>query len=437
MSLFNSNQSKKIRIKAVFNYGWNLFKSKKTVLSYLITNIIARAVPFLLLPFFLKYLSKESIGTITLFSTSVMLLNLVASNSFCYSVNIDFFKYPKEQFAKIFSSIIYIPLAIIAISIPIFYFLSDFTLRHLSFQNIFYFCVPLTVLFNIGFEGLCILLRNTNNSKLYFTINIFKVLIDITVAVLLIYVFMWQWEGRIVSIMISGGIIFVYFIYYVHRQEYLTYKFDWKSVKAELPFTIPGLIMQGTIFCISNLDKYFVAHFFGTKTLAEYSVAWTFASILYIVCLALIQYIQPLYYRKFQFQVTHWSVVKLLFRKYLVTMGIAFVLMYIGTWIAFRFIIDVAYLHSLELFYILGIGAFIWTISSFFQPILVYFKKVNLLYSLNSIIISITFILLFLGATTYSIIKFAWILCLIHLIVLIIILIGCYKLNFFKKVHPI
>lgn len=287
--------------------------------------------------------------------------------------------------------------------------------------------VPCAVLFNIAYEALLIFLRNNNQSTVYLIINLIRSVLEIGVAIILILWFQQQWEGRITGILIGGFVTLVFFLWYVISKGYLRAKFEFPYIRSELMFALPGFIVQCTVFIFNYGDKFVVAHQYGQENLADYSVAWTFASIIYVFCSAFIQYLQPRIYETLGSSGYHWKHLKLYFKKYIIVIFLLNISIMIGTWIAFKYLITKEYQLAIELFYILSIGTFLWTLTSFFQPLLLYSKNTRLIYLVNLVSIAMCVLVYLFCLYFNSILYFAVTVSCIHGILLLINIIGCNK----------
>ena len=133
-------------------------------------------------------------------------------------------------------------------------------------------------------------------------------------------------------------------------------------------------------------DKFFVMSFFGKDQAGYYSVAATFATIQFIVCTALLQYLQPVLFKEFAALQT-WKTVKNLYYKYFLGMLVTLLGVICFTLFVYHFILRPVYKEYVHYFYVLSISTFIWTISNIFLQYIVFnkSKKIIVMLSLTTI----------------------------------------------------
>jgi O-antigen/teichoic acid export membrane protein len=365
-------------------------QSLKTVGIYTFSNFFTKAISFASLPFFTYMLTQKDFGAISIFTASVSFFMPFVSLSILYSTSTDYFKLDDRRFASFISSTFPLPLIVAFLGGTIFMVFFPFFKEKLGFYPLFIWALPLVVYCNFLLEQNLTLFRNNNEPKRFLLLSISKIFIELGLALLLILGFHYDWKGRIWGILISFMFSGFFAINYLYRKKYLSGKFDPGIIKKELVYSLPAVVTQFSIFCLSSSDRYFVNYYYGGDRTGVYSVAATFASVILIFATSLLQYFFPKIYYELS-QASSKAAIQKMFWKYtrlvlLVSAGIL-----VLTPLAYFFLISKKFINGLSYFFLLTLGNMIWCITYFFYSFLMYHKaKRKILFaSLSAIAVSL------------------------------------------------
>ena len=160
----------------------------------------------------------------------------------------------------------------------------------------------------------------------------------------------------------------------------------------ELVFSIPIIVMQISIFCMNASGGYFIEYF--TKDFSAigiYSVAATFASIIIVLCGAILHYFYPKVYSLLSEEKMNYEAIRRIFLYYSAIMLSGTLLVITLTPIAYMFLLKTSYMPGLRYYYLICIGYFFWSITYFLYSFMLYHKKKKKILSLSliSIVISL------------------------------------------------
>ena len=347
-----------------------------------------------------------------------------------YTISIDYFKLSKEKYAGVFSTSLVIPAVLSLLLVPILYIFQDVLEKSFHFQDAFFWLLPISLFLNFCFEAFIILLRNENKVKLFSMMAVLKVIVEIGLSILLLLFIYKNWYSRALSFLLSGAVIGGFFFYYIQKNKFLVRNIDYKVLRNEVYFGLSGMFLQTAIFFINSSDKFFVMGFFGKEQAGFYAVASTFATIQYIVCISLLQYLQPVLFQKFAaFQ--KWQQVKTLYFKYMLAMLLTLVAVIVFTWIVYHYVIKPTYQDYLHYFYILSLSSFIWTISNIFLQFIVFNKNKKIILQVSILSIFVSVIVNYFSARYADVTTLALGQVITNLVVLSLILFFNRKLNYF------
>ena len=357
---------------------WYKNPAIKAVGIYTFTNFFSKAASFLLLFIFTNpvYISPSENGLLSLFSNSMLFLMPFLSMGIIHSVSADYFKLSKTAFRDLFTTTFIIPVSIMILSIAALYLLKDKLSSQFGFPFSFIFLIPVITFLTFCNEQLLSLARNNNQPLVYLKANIGKTFFELGISVVLVVFFAWRWQGRVAGILIAYLLLGLYALGYFIKNNFLFGSIRKKYLRSELLYALPIILMQASIFCMSASDRFFLSHFTSDNnaTVGIYSIASTFALVINVLAMALIQYVFPKIYSQLSGGATDSVSIKKIFTWYLAVLSIAAILLVAGTPLAYRLFINARYYPALQYQYLLCIGFFLWGISYFFYAFILYHK---------------------------------------------------------------
>ena len=399
--------------------------------AYTLTNFLTKFISFAALPLFVNFLTEADIGILSIFSNSIVFLTPILSMGILYTISSDYFKYDRNVFAKRFSSVVLLPFALSLICAGVIFLLFDILQSKFNYHPAFIWMIPCCTVLNIYFEAYLILCRNENNVKLFTLTCIIRSVMEITIAILLIMAVEKSWISRANGMLFSGVIIFIFFITYLRRKKFYVPVIQLKPIKEEFAFAAPAILFQTAIFFMGTADKFFAMNFFDAGTTGIYSIASVFASVLFLFCLAFLQYINPKLFKAYAEGKT-WRDVKKLCMIYIYSMiGLALVLA-IATPIVYKLFLKPSYYSGLGYFYILLFANLIWTITNLFLSLMLFQKNKQrmLLFALTAIPLSL--ISCYLGISNWGLLGIAMAVVTVNLFMAALVLHQNHLMRFFR-----
>jgi O-antigen/teichoic acid export membrane protein len=406
--------------------------STRQVGIYTITASFCKAISFAALPFFVNNLGEGDIGILNIFSNCVVFLTPLISMGVLYSFSIDYFKLPRDQYAQVFSTGLVIPLICSLLLIPLLYLLQAPLEKAFNFQPGFFWLIPLCLILNFCFEAFVILVRNQNNAKLFAGISFLKVIVEVGMSIFFIVWLYQDWYSRALGFVISGITLSAVFLFYINKERFLVKRIDLQLLRKELSFGFSGMALQTAIFFLTTSDKFFVMSFFGKNQAGYYSVAASFSTIQYIVCISMLQYLQPVLFSRFA-EGKKWQELKGIFYKYFLTMAGTLLAVGCFTFLVYHYMLRPVYKEYLHYFYLLSTGSFLWTIANILLQYIVFNKSKKVILQIASLAITAS-----LG-TNYFMSKYLGVNGLasgqifLNLLIIGVLLLYCKKLNFFAR----
>jgi O-antigen/teichoic acid export membrane protein len=347
----------------------------RPLLLYTTSNFVNKGISFLLLFYFTRVLTEADFGVLSLFSNAILLLTPVISLGLLQSATADYFKLDKPAFRDLMAGALLLPLLL-----AVLLFAGSFSFRHLlaarfHFTSLLAATLPLIAWMVFLHELLTILMRNRNQPVHYSLISSGRLLVEIVLAVFLISRCGWGWTGRVTGVAVSYAAVAAYALWYLWRYDYLSGRLRPALVRQELIYGGPIFLFQLGVFLLGASGIYFIEYF--TRNLVEvgvYSVAATFASVINVFCIALLQYVQPRLYELLGNQRDHAGALRRLFFRYLAANAGFTLLVLLIVPVVYLFFLKSAYRTGLAYYHWLCLGQFCWAIAYFFISWLLYHK---------------------------------------------------------------
>ncbi|MEO7445217.1 MAG: oligosaccharide flippase family protein [Ferruginibacter sp.] len=355
---------------------------------YTFSNFFSKAAGFLLLFVFTNpfYITPGENGVLSLFSNGILFLMPFLSMGIIHAASADFFRLSKKDFQDVFTSGFVLPVVMMVISIAAIFVFRDSLQARFGIPSNFLLLIPVIAFLTFCNEQLLSLARNSDQPGIYVKANVFKTIIELGLSAFLVVFLAWRWQGRVAGMFISYLAIGVYAFYYFKKNRYIFGKIKKQLLRKELLYAFPVILMQGSIFCMSASDRFFLASFTNdhAATVGIYSIASTFALVINVFSMAMLQYIFPKIYSLLSKSGDNREQIKKHFKGYLSAMITALLLLMLLTPWAYKTFIHERYAVALQYQFMLCIGFFFWGISYFFYSFLLYHKDKRRLLIISS-----------------------------------------------------
>ena len=263
---------------------------------YLGTELINKAIPFLLLPLLTKYLTPVEYGVYGMYQVVIAFLVPFISMSLDINITRNFFKVDRLELSRILNTIIFILHVNVVLVLVIIYLIS------LIYSNIFdipsnvLLIMPIIIFAQVinGFN--LTILRNNEKALAYGIFQITITAINFSMAILLLLFFHMSWMSLVYGTFVANITVSVYSFVFLKKQYKLGLDFyPFKKIyKVSLPLIFH--LLGGSIIFLS--DRLFIQQMLGLKDVGIYSVANQFGMITMIFINAIIAAVNPWMFKK-------------------------------------------------------------------------------------------------------------------------------------------
>lgn len=253
---------------------------------YMLTDVLNKSVPFLLLPLMTRYLSPAEYGIVATYLAYLGILMVFIGVSVHGAVHVNYFKMGKEELQKYVANCILILVISTLIVYAIVFIIFKANVYNFSISPIWIylgvlvaFCRFLTLL-NL------VLWQAEQNAKKYGAYRIAQTLIDAGLTLMLVVALYLGYVGRL-SALISAEILFgISSLIFIWKRGYIKYELRRNYIRDALLFGIPLIPHTLSDWLKNGIDRFFLMSLVGSHVVGEYSVGYRIGMIVAIFGMA-------------------------------------------------------------------------------------------------------------------------------------------------------
>lgn len=255
-------------------------KSIQDASLFTFANIFDKALPFLFLPLFTKYLDPNAFGQLTLFLAILPITNMLIGVSSESAVGIQYFKFSPNHYASyITTSLVFLLITFCTLQILASFFSETIT----QWTHLPPLWVHVGLLCSFGFSVFLVHqahLRSQKKAAFYAVLQCMRTLLEVITACLFVIAFHKSWEGRAAAVIfanLSLGLIALFLIlrkYATPQKKYLSHL--WSFGAPLLPHNLAAWVLAYS-------DRYFINTYLGSFETGIYSLSFMFGMALSVL----------------------------------------------------------------------------------------------------------------------------------------------------------
>lgn len=261
-------------------------------LVFVLSNVLEKGLPFLLLPFFAHALSPEDFGNLALFMSLVPLLNLFITLSSDAAVGVHFFKSSQEEHSGLISA----SLLVSALGFAMTFFVSVVVwpwLNRMVEVGPLWYLVALGNSFAFAILAVHQSLARAQKRALRFAFfQVGRVCLELSLAVPLVLALQGGWTARVGSYVFSMMFAALLALFFIFKQ----YPFkvpNFGALKKVLHFGIPLMPHGIAGWVMSYSDRFFISNYVGLAETGIYTMAFTLGQAFSVIIQGLNQAWSP------------------------------------------------------------------------------------------------------------------------------------------------
>lgn len=262
-----------------------LNKLLKHSLIYGAGAVISKAVGFLMIPVYTRYLTPEDYGIIEILTLTSYIITWIFSMGLDSSILRFYFDYDTEKEKKeVISTGLIFLIGVMLLGILILLnFAAKFSLIFLdTVEYPYYFkIIFITTFFQVILNIPLTYLRAKDQSILFVAISLCRMIIALSLNIYLIIFLNMGVLGVLYSSLITNSFICLIMLFVTFKE--IGFVFSLKKLKKMLDYGLPFVPTGLSLFVLSFADRYFLKCFSSLNKVGLYSLGYKFASMLGIL----------------------------------------------------------------------------------------------------------------------------------------------------------
>lgn len=262
----------------------------KSISIYSIINIYNIFIGILVLPFFTRYFSVSTYGTIGLITMILLLMNNFADQGLNIGYSRYFYEYAKDKVKqdRLFVSTILcmgmIPLLYLGIYLPFSDFFTNLLLHEPQFENTILVVLLLIIVMNLN-KTPFLKLRMENRNRTYVGLVIIQATIDLILKFLFVFYYELQVTGIFFAQLCAQSSILIP-LYVLAAKDIRTFRPSFAFMKPILQFSRPYIILLLGFWFIDSADRYILSLFVSKAELGIYHIGYQYAQLILVIIAA-------------------------------------------------------------------------------------------------------------------------------------------------------
>lgn len=343
----------------------------KETFIYTLTDVIGKAMSFVLLPIVSFYMPPDELGLATNFTVITSLISLFAGLAVVNSLPYFFYEQDKNENRTMISNLLLICTVLSGGLGFIIFCIHQIIETYLQLSLYLQILGVLFVLGMLSSQVSLILMRLENRSKQFASLQIFQIVFH-AAAVLLWVIYMRKGGvGKIYAETFVYIIMGLIHLFILHKKGYISFRWDSKWVRTLVKFGAPLLPHSISFWFKSGMDKVFITTYCGLQFNGLYSMAISISAIYTILVNSFFNaytpYLQKLLI-KFDDGKRHWEEKQRIVRQTYILFGLfglVGVFALACSWFIFHYMIDSKYLQALDYMPLILFANFIYTFYNF------------------------------------------------------------------------
>jgi O-antigen/teichoic acid export membrane protein len=235
-------------------------------------NALNRAVPFLLVPVFTRYLTPYDYGMVTMFGVALSIAATLSGLGVVQTISLRYFQSEKIDLGVYVANCMIILAASCALFGLVLAVFPAALERITELPAVWNWLVVLTAAATFASTALLHLLQSSKQPLRYSLFRTLQTLGNVALSLWLVVGLGWGWQGRVhaqIAVALLGALVAVHML---RRAGWLTWKLDPYSMREALKLGVPLLPHALAGFVIEATDRVFITNLVNLEQAGIYSV---------------------------------------------------------------------------------------------------------------------------------------------------------------------
>ena len=342
----------------------------KETFVYTLTDVIGKAMSFILLPIVSFFLPPSELGIATNFTVLTSLIILLAGLAIVNSVPYFFYEQNREENASLVSNLLMLCLGLCVVVGGLAACFSQLIFEYLQLSLHIQLLGVVFVIGSLISSINLILLRLENKPKQYAILQVLQIILHALFVILFVIVLRGGGEGKIYDEVLVFSIVGMIHLVMMLKKGYISFRFQMPWIKRLLRFGLPLLPHSISFWLKGGMDKVFITTYCGLQFNGLYSMAISVSSVYTMLMQSFFNAYTPYLQKRLagldggQCFDEKRSIVKQIYLIYAL-FGVVGILAVVICWGIFHYMIDSKYLPAMAYIPLIILANFIYTFYNF------------------------------------------------------------------------
>ena len=342
----------------------------KETFVYTLTDVIGKAMSFILLPIVSFFLPPSELGIATNFTVLTSLIILLAGLAIVNSVPYFFYEQNREENASLVSNLLMLCLGLCVVVGGLAACFSQLIFEYLQLSLHIQLLGVVFVIGSLISSINLILLRLENKPKQFAILQVLQIILHALFVILFVIVLRGGGEGKIYAEVLVFSIVGMIHLVMMLKKGYISFRFQMPWIKRLLRFGLPLLPHSISFWLKGGMDKVFITTYCGLQFNGLYSMAISVSSVYTMLMQSFFNAYTPYLQKRLagldggQCFDEKRSIVKQIYLIYAL-FGVVGILAVVICWGIFHYMIDSKYLPAMAYIPLIILANFIYTFYNF------------------------------------------------------------------------